>query len=53
MNNGVGCLTLRRMFVCVLNHGKLPYCGSTHYSDFRTCFGVGNGNLVVSPSCKL
>ena len=30
MNNGVGCLALRGMFGCVLNHGKLPYCGSTH-----------------------
>ena len=30
MNNGVGCLTLRGMFGCVLNHGKFPYCGSTH-----------------------
>ena len=25
MNNGVGCLALRGMFGCVLNHGKLPY----------------------------
>ena len=30
LSNGVGCLTLRGMFGCVLNHGKLPYCGSTH-----------------------
>ena len=30
MNNGVGFLSLRGMFGCVLNHGKLPYCGSTH-----------------------
>ena len=30
MNNGVGYLALRGMFGCVLNHGKLPYCGSTH-----------------------
>ena len=30
MNNGVGCLTLRGMFGCVLNHGRLSYCGSTH-----------------------
>ena len=30
INNGVGCLTLRGMFGCVLNHGKLLYCGSTH-----------------------
>ena len=30
MNNGVGCLALRGMFDCVLNHEKLPYCGSTH-----------------------
>ena len=54
MNNGVGCLALRGMFVCVLNHGKLPYCDSIHYSDFRTGFWVGNkGNFVVSPSGKL
>ena len=38
MNNGVGCLALRGMFVCVLNYGKLPYCGSTHYPEFRTGF---------------
>ena len=38
MNNGVGCLVLRGMFGRVLNHGKLPYCGSTHYPDFRTGF---------------
>ena len=30
MNNGVGYLALKGMFGCVLNHGKLPYCGSTH-----------------------
>ena len=54
MNNGASCLALRGIFVCVLNHGKFPYCGSTHYPDFRTSFLVGNkGNLVVSPSCKL
>ena len=28
MNEGV--VSLRGMFDCVLNHGKLPYCGSTH-----------------------
>ena len=38
MNNGVGCLALRGMFVCVFNHGKLPYCDSIHYVDFRTSF---------------
>ena len=54
MNNGVGCLSLRGMFGCVLNHGRLPYCGSTHLPDFRTGFWVENeGNLVVSPSGKL
>ena len=47
MNNGVGCLSLMGMFGCVLNHGKLSYCGSTH-PNFRTSFWVGNkGNLVV------
>ena len=30
MNNGVGYLALRGMFGCVLNNGKLPYCGCTH-----------------------
>ena len=30
MNNGVGYLALRGMLVCVLNHAKLPYCGSTN-----------------------
>ena len=30
MNNDVGCISLRGMFGCVLNHGKLSYCGSTH-----------------------
>ena len=30
MNNGVGCLALRGMFGCVLNHRKLPYCDSKH-----------------------
>ena len=30
MNNGVCCLALRGMFGCILNHGKLPYYGSTH-----------------------
>ena len=30
MNNGVGSLALMGMFDCVLNHGKLPYRGSTH-----------------------
>ena len=30
MNNGVGCLALRGMFGCILNHGNLPYCGSIH-----------------------
>ena len=30
MNNGVGYHALGGMFGCVLNHGKLPYCGSTH-----------------------
>ena len=29
MNEGVVVLP-RGMFGCVLNHGKLPYCGSTH-----------------------
>ena len=54
MHNGVGCLALRGMFGCILNHGKLPYCGSTHYPDLRTGFWVGNKcNLVVSPSGKL
>ena len=54
MNNGVGCLALRGMFGCVLNHGRLPYCGSTHELDFRTGFWVGNkGTLVVSPLGKL
>ena len=50
INNGVGCLTLRGMFCFILNHGKLPSCGSTHSPEFRTGFWVGNkGNLVVSP----
>ena len=54
MNNGIGCLALRGMFGCVLNHGKLPYCGSTHKPNFKTCFSVGNkGNSVVSPLGKL
>ena len=30
MNNGVSCLARRGMFGGVLNHGKLPYCGSTN-----------------------
>ena len=30
MDNVVGCLAIRGMFGFVLNHGKLPYCGSTH-----------------------
>ena len=30
MNNGVGYLALKGMFGYVLNHGKLPYCGSTY-----------------------
>ena len=29
-NEGVGCLALRGMFGCVLNHRKLPYYGSAH-----------------------
>ena len=54
MNNGVGYLSQKGMFGCILNHGKLPYCGSTHYPDFRTRFWMGNkGNLDVSPSSKL
>ena len=54
MNNGVGCLALWGMFGCVLNHGRLPYCGSTRYLNFRTGFWVANkGNLIVSPSDKL
>ena len=54
MNNGVGYLARRGMFGCILNHGKLPYCGSTHEPYFRTGFWVGNkGNLVVIPSGKL
>ena len=45
---------LRGMFGCVLNHGKLPHCGSTHEPDIRTSFWMGKkGNLVVRPSSKL
>ena len=40
MNNGVGCLSLRGMFGCVLNYGKVPYCGSAHSPDIRTGFWV-------------
>ena len=41
------------MVGCILNHEKLPHCGSTHEPDFRTGFWVGNkGNLVVSHSDK-
>ena len=42
------------MFGCILNHGKLPHCGSAHYPDLRDDFSVRNKeNLVVSPSGKL
>ena len=42
------------MFGCILNHGKLPHCGSAHYPDLRDDFWVINkGNLVVRPSGKL
>ena len=48
------CLSVREMFGCILNQGKLPYFDHTHYLDFRTGFWVGNKwNLVVSPSGKL
>ena len=44
-----GCLALRGMVGDILNHEKLPHCGSTHEPDFRTGFWVGKkGNLVVS-----
>ena len=46
----------RGMSGCILNHGKLPHCGSTHYPDLRADFWVqSEGNLVVSPSrnCSL
>ena len=47
-------LPLGEMFGCILNHGKLPHCGSAHYPDFRDDFWVRNkGNLVVSLSSKL
>ena len=49
-----GCLALRGMVGCILNHEKLPHCGSTHESEFRTGFWVGKkGNLAVFPSGKL
>ena len=45
-----GCLALRGMVGCILNHEKLPHCGSTHEQEFRTGFWVGKkGNLAVSP----
>ena len=47
-------LPLGEMFGCILNHGKLPHCGSAHYPDLRAYFWVRNkGNLVVCPSGKL
>ena len=27
------------MVGCILNHEKLPHCGSTHEPEFRTGFG--------------
>ena len=42
------------MFGGILNHGKLPHCGSAHYPDLITDFWVINkGNLEVSFSGKL
>ena len=38
----------------ILNHEKLPHCGSTHEPEFRTGFWmVKKGNLEVRPSGTL
>ena len=34
------------MFGCILNHEKLPHCGSTHEPDFRTGFWVGKKEIL-------